>query len=244
MSWLLLMGLPRQRDILACSSTWRICSAARSIWSRKMRCARSCGQQSRARRCMSDANNASPPREWRFYLDDMIGFAERVLSYTDGLDQKSFDASRLNYDATLRNLELIGEAATHIPAPYARAHRKCRGVRSSPRVTASSTATWASTAIRCGASFRPTCQICCGNSQTLKRACRRRRSESPASGVRAESVETGRYSAARDWPRSFAYRLHLPRRQRTIVHFSSRLDEAVTQHPNPLHLHLDHIARF
>lgn len=66
---------------------------------------------------MSDANNASPPREWRFYLDDMIGFAERVLSYTDGLDQKSFDASRLNYDATLRNLELIGEAATHIPAP-------------------------------------------------------------------------------------------------------------------------------
>ena len=47
----------------------------------------------------------------------MIGFAERVLSYTDGLDQKSFDASRLNYDATLRNLELIGEAATHIPAP-------------------------------------------------------------------------------------------------------------------------------
>jgi len=26
-------------------------------------------------------------REWRFYLDDMIGFAERVLAYTDGFDQ-------------------------------------------------------------------------------------------------------------------------------------------------------------
>ena len=65
---------------------------------------------------MSDAGNAPVRREWRFYLDDMIGFAERVLAYTDGLDQAAFDASGLNYDATLRNLELIGEAATHIPA--------------------------------------------------------------------------------------------------------------------------------
>lgn len=54
-------------------------------------------------------------REWRFYLDDMIGFAEKVLAYTEGLDQSSFVASGLNYDATVRNLELIGEAATHIP---------------------------------------------------------------------------------------------------------------------------------
>ena len=54
-------------------------------------------------------------REWRFYLDDMIGFAEKVIAYTDGLDQVGFITRRLNYDATLRNLELIGEAATHIP---------------------------------------------------------------------------------------------------------------------------------
>ncbi|MBA3015010.1 MAG: DUF86 domain-containing protein [Proteobacteria bacterium] len=40
-------------------------------------------------------------REWRFYLD--------------GLNQPKFVMSGLNYDATLRNLELIGEAATHIP---------------------------------------------------------------------------------------------------------------------------------
>jgi len=26
-------------------------------------------------------------REWRFYLDDMIGFAEKVLVYTEGFDQ-------------------------------------------------------------------------------------------------------------------------------------------------------------
>jgi uncharacterized protein with HEPN domain len=60
---------------------------------------------------MSDASL----REWGFYLNDMIEFAGKVLAYTDGLDQAGFVASGLIYDATLRNLELIGEAATHIP---------------------------------------------------------------------------------------------------------------------------------
>ena len=54
-------------------------------------------------------------REWHFYLDDMLKFAQNVLIYCDGLDQESFVSTGLNYDATLRNLELIGEAATHIP---------------------------------------------------------------------------------------------------------------------------------
>ena len=60
---------------------------------------------------MSDSTH----REWRFYIDDMIGFAEKVIVYTQGLDQDGFVRSGLKYDATLRNLELIGEAATHIP---------------------------------------------------------------------------------------------------------------------------------
>lgn len=61
-------------------------------------------------------------REWRFYLDDMIDFAGKVLTYTEGLDQAGFVTSGLNYDATLRNLELIGEAATHIPDEIRSAH--------------------------------------------------------------------------------------------------------------------------
>lgn len=54
-------------------------------------------------------------REWGFYLDDMVAFVEKVLAYSKGLDQQEFIANSLVYDATLRNLELIGEAATHIP---------------------------------------------------------------------------------------------------------------------------------
>lgn len=54
-------------------------------------------------------------RDWRLYVDDMISFAEKVLTYTDGLARPQFEASGLTYDATVRNLELIGEAATRIP---------------------------------------------------------------------------------------------------------------------------------
>lgn len=54
-------------------------------------------------------------RAWEFYLGDMISFVEKVLSYTSGFDQSEFESSGLNYDAVLRNLELIGEAAMHIP---------------------------------------------------------------------------------------------------------------------------------
>ena len=57
----------------------------------------------------------SPQCEWRFYITDMITFAENVISYTDGFDLERFVGSGITYDATLRNLELIGEAATHIP---------------------------------------------------------------------------------------------------------------------------------
>ena len=61
-------------------------------------------------------------RSWRLYIQDMIEFGEKVLSYTDGLDQEAFIAETLVYDAALRNLELIGEAATHIPAEVREAH--------------------------------------------------------------------------------------------------------------------------
>ncbi len=64
----------------------------------------------------------SGPREWRFYVEDMIRCAEKVLAYTEGLDQQGFIDSALNYDATLRNLELIGEAATRIPEQVRKEH--------------------------------------------------------------------------------------------------------------------------
>ena len=54
-------------------------------------------------------------REWRFYLNDMVQFAERVITYSEGMTQEDFETNSLNFDAIARNIELIGEAATRIP---------------------------------------------------------------------------------------------------------------------------------
>ncbi len=68
------------------------------------------------------SEEAHAGRHWRFYIQDMIDFSEKVLAYTDGMDLESFLADQLRYDATLRNLKLIGEAATHIPQPVRLVH--------------------------------------------------------------------------------------------------------------------------
>lgn len=61
-------------------------------------------------------------REWRFYIADMIKFSETAISYTEGMSQQQFIESGITYDATLRNLELIGEAATRIPQEIRNKH--------------------------------------------------------------------------------------------------------------------------
>lgn len=54
-------------------------------------------------------------RDLRLYLEDMLQFCDRVLAYTQGIERAAFAPDAMRYDATLRNLELMGEAATHVP---------------------------------------------------------------------------------------------------------------------------------
>ena len=61
---------------------------------------------------MSEPDDA--PREWQFHVEDKIGFCERVRDNTAGLDKVAFVAIPMSCDATLCNLELIGDAATRI----------------------------------------------------------------------------------------------------------------------------------
>jgi uncharacterized protein with HEPN domain len=59
-------------------------------------------------------------RDWLLYQDDMRAAAGKVVRYAAGLDRFGFASNELVRDAVLRNLEIIGEAAKHIP-PAARA---------------------------------------------------------------------------------------------------------------------------
>jgi hypothetical protein len=51
-------------------------------------------------------------RDWRLYWDDIIEACEKVLRYTAGMDRDAFAADEKTRDAVLRNLEIIGEAAS------------------------------------------------------------------------------------------------------------------------------------
>ena len=54
-------------------------------------------------------------RDWRSFLDDIQECCRRVRSYTTGLDPAGLVGDQMVYDAVLRNLEIIGEAAKRIP---------------------------------------------------------------------------------------------------------------------------------
>ena len=45
-----------------------------------------------------------------------------MLAYVERLDQAAFTTDQRTYDATLRNVELLGEAATHVPESVREMH--------------------------------------------------------------------------------------------------------------------------
>ena len=110
-----------------------------------------------------DETGRRPARFWHFFLDDMVAFAEDALSYTAGMDQSGFESNGLVFDATLRKLELIGEAARNVPeevrtlAPGIPLRLVYPGDRSSQPGTGSFMPTWASTTTRSGASCGTIC---------------------------------------------------------------------------------------
>jgi len=57
-----------------------------------------------------------PPREC------ILATIEAIADYTNGLDFSSFSRDRRTVDAVVRNLIIIGEAASHIPAEVVSEH--------------------------------------------------------------------------------------------------------------------------
>ena len=56
-----------------------------------------------------------PERDHALYLRDMVDFCDTVVAYTKGFDLAGLIGDRMRYDATLRNIELIGVAAANVP---------------------------------------------------------------------------------------------------------------------------------
>ena len=54
-------------------------------------------------------------RDWTFYLEDIADSAEKITRYVDGITVKGLAEDSMRYDAVVRNLEIIGEAAKKLP---------------------------------------------------------------------------------------------------------------------------------
>jgi uncharacterized protein with HEPN domain len=54
-------------------------------------------------------------RNWEFRLEDINEALELIEEYVINLDFTSWTKDRKTIDAVIRNLEIIGEAANHIP---------------------------------------------------------------------------------------------------------------------------------
>lgn len=57
-------------------------------------------------------------RNPRLYLEDIQQSCAKVLRYTAGLSFEQFKQDDRTYDAVLRNLEIIGEAAKNVPDEF------------------------------------------------------------------------------------------------------------------------------
>lgn len=55
-------------------------------------------------------------RDFRIYLDDILESIEIIQEYTKGKVKEDFNSNVPLQDAVLRRLEIIGEAAKHIPS--------------------------------------------------------------------------------------------------------------------------------
>jgi uncharacterized protein with HEPN domain len=56
-----------------------------------------------------------PPRKWDLRIRDILASIERIKEYTRNLDFEQFRSDTKTFDAVVRNFEIIGEAAAHVP---------------------------------------------------------------------------------------------------------------------------------
>ncbi len=55
------------------------------------------------------------PRNYKMHLEDMLAAAEKIVSYVKGMPFDKFCKDSRTFDAVIRNLEIIGEAAKNVP---------------------------------------------------------------------------------------------------------------------------------
>jgi uncharacterized protein with HEPN domain len=55
------------------------------------------------------------PRDYRVFLEDMLGSLARIRTLTSGMSYDEFSEDLTRQEAVIRNLEIIGEASKGVP---------------------------------------------------------------------------------------------------------------------------------
>ena len=56
-----------------------------------------------------------PPRKWDLRIKDILTSIDKASEYIRGMDFEQFKADAKTVDAVVRNIEIIGEAASRVP---------------------------------------------------------------------------------------------------------------------------------
>ncbi len=54
-------------------------------------------------------------KKWRFRLQDMLNAARKIEGYVEGLTFEDFIQDEKTFDAVIRQLTILGEAASYVP---------------------------------------------------------------------------------------------------------------------------------
>ena len=63
-------------------------------------------------------------RNWRLRIEDMLEAIQHVQQYTQGMSLQAFTSDQKTIDAVIRNFEILGEAARHVPDEIQQKHSK------------------------------------------------------------------------------------------------------------------------
>ena len=65
---------------------------------------------------------SAPLRNWKIRITDILECIAKIRRYTKGYSFEDFQEDEKTIDSVLRNLEIIGEAARHVPAEIRAEH--------------------------------------------------------------------------------------------------------------------------
>ncbi len=57
-------------------------------------------------------------REAKILIEDIIEAIDKILRYTESMNYDAFKSDSKTIDAVVRNMEIIGEAANHLPEGF------------------------------------------------------------------------------------------------------------------------------